>query len=85
MAGGGEFHEPEFTGVPSEIGKMGLRRANGGGEGEIEGWESFTSSRRSFRASWWSGGVSGEVWPRWRRWSAEVGLRRAYIAAAMGR
>ena len=48
VAGEEVFDEPEFTGVSSEFGKMGLRRANGGGEGEIERWESFTSSRRSF-------------------------------------
>ena len=48
MAGDGEFHEPELAGFLPEMGTASLRRAIEGGRDEIEGWESFTSSRRSF-------------------------------------
>ena len=84
MAGEWGFPEPELTGVSPEFGKMGLRRAIGGGGGKIEGLGSFASSRRSFWARWWSGGDSGVSW---RRWWGECGApagRRAFYSRGQG-
>ena len=44
----GVFRDPDLDGILAGDDNDELRRANGGGRDEIEGWESFTSSRRSF-------------------------------------